>query len=146
MKILKAVLCSRHCTISLSLTSCCLPHLGRQLGILWPRESPSIQTLQDVTAQRLLEFRPVPPLPSTIRSYIVPSCSSSQCDGSVLWWPAWLCSAALQGWHCSTASHLMPLCILHSIPFMTSHCYQLCLLSCNHFKVQNQTNLQMLLF
>lgn len=113
VKILKAVWrCGRHCTISLSLAFSCFPQVGRQLGILWPRESPSIQTLQ------LLEFRPVPTLPSIIRSYILPSCSSSsqfQADGSVLCWPAGL---ELQHCFSSDATLCLTLHSLHDLALL----------------------------
>lgn len=127
--------------------------VGRQLAFSSPRNPPPFRLCRRSLLSSCWSLGQCLPSPGDIiiRCYILPSCSSSSqfhCGGSVFCWPAWLCPEALQGCNCSTISHQMPLCVLHSIScFLSSiSIYQLCLLSCNHFKVHNQTNLQMLLF
>lgn len=64
-----------------------LPTGGKAAGNPPAQGIPLIRTLQEVTAQQLLEFRPVPPLPSIIRCCIVPSpffSSQFQCDGGAV--------------------------------------------------------------
>lgn len=147
VQILKAVRrCGRHCTISLSLACCCFPQVGRQLGILQPRESLSFRLCRRSLLSSCWSLGQC--LPSSASSDVVlylliplPNFSVME----VLCWPAWLYPGGLQGWS-STVSHLMPLHVLYSLLCMTLNCYQLCLLFCNHFKVHNQNNLQMLLF